>query len=112
MTPILMMAPATLFTVLMIGFPFLYAGYLSLHLITLGSSAEPVFVGLDNYLKMFQDPVFATAFRVNFTIYFVGLFRMLAARDAQEQHAESVDEGCCGERTGGSEGQRRAGARR
>jgi len=73
LAPVLMIAPAALFTVLMIGFPFLYAGYLSLHKITLGSPDPAVFVGLNNYLKAIDDPIFWTAVRVNLFLYAAGL---------------------------------------
>ncbi len=73
LAPVLMMAPAAIFTVLMIGFPFVYAGYLSLHKITLGSPDPAVFIGLDNFAKAMGDPIFWTAVRVNLALYAVGL---------------------------------------
>ncbi|MBI5305768.1 MAG: sugar ABC transporter permease [Chloroflexi bacterium] len=73
LAPLLMLAPATIFTLLMIGFPFVYAGYLSLHKLTLGSPTPPVFIGLDNFIKALDDPVFWTALRVNLFLYAVGL---------------------------------------
>lgn len=73
LTPAMMAAPALIFTLVMVGFPFAYAGYMALHRLTLASTQPPVFVGLGNFIQAANDPVFWMAVRVNFTLFFVGL---------------------------------------
>lgn len=71
--PVVMIAPATIFSILMIGFPFAYAIYLSLTDFRLGTPDLPEFVGLDNYIGAFQDPVFYTSVRVTLVIFVVSM---------------------------------------
>ncbi|MEW5718759.1 MAG: sugar ABC transporter permease, partial [Chloroflexota bacterium] len=73
LAPWVMMSPAVLFSVLMIGFPFAYAFYLAVTNFRLGSAAAPQFVGLANLAQAIADPVFHTSVRVTLTIYFVAL---------------------------------------
>ncbi len=73
LAPVLMMAPAALFSVLMIGFPFAYAFYLSVTNFRLGTPDLPKFVGLGNFAQAFQDPIFYTALKITLTIYVVAL---------------------------------------
>lgn len=68
-----MVAPAALFSVLMVGFPFAYAGYLALTDFRLASPQPARFVGLANFARALQDPVFHKAVRVTLTIYVVAL---------------------------------------
>ena len=73
LAPVLMMAPAAIFSILMIGFPFAYAFYLSLTNFRLGTPDPPEFIGLGNFINAFKDPVFYTALRVTLVIYVVAL---------------------------------------
>ena len=73
LAPVLMMAPAAIFSILMIGFPFAYAFYLSLTNFRLGTPDPPEFIGLANFINAFKDPVFYTALRVTLVIYVVAL---------------------------------------
>lgn len=73
LAPVAMMAPATVFSILMIGFPFAYALYLSLTNFRLGTPKAPEFIGLENFVRAFSDPVFYTSIRVTLVIYVVAL---------------------------------------
>ncbi|MEW5960857.1 MAG: sugar ABC transporter permease, partial [Chloroflexota bacterium] len=73
LAPVLMMAPATIFSILMIGFPFAYALYLSLTNFRLGTPKPPEFTGLANFIQAFQDPIFYTSIRITLVIYVVSL---------------------------------------
>ncbi|MGQ9458137.1 MAG: carbohydrate ABC transporter permease [Anaerolineae bacterium] len=73
LAPALMVAPAALFSVLMVGFPFGYAAYLALTDFRLASTVPATFVGLGNFIRAFQDPVFHRALQVTLTIYVVAL---------------------------------------
>lgn len=53
-----MMGPAVLFTVAMIGFPFAFTIWISLHSWTMGSPTPALFIGLKNYLFLLQDTMF------------------------------------------------------
>src|SRR5512132_606027 len=55
-----MIAPAILYIVSLVGFPFVLAIYYSLSDATTGS-ASIHFVGLRNFAALFDDPVFVTA---------------------------------------------------
>jgi len=71
--PIMMVSPAAIFTVIMILFPILYSAYLSLVKWTPGSEDAP-FVGLANYIRMFQDPTFWLALGITLKLFLVCLF--------------------------------------
>lgn len=66
-----MIAPAVVFTLLMTGFPLLYAIFLSLNHFLFGSNAK--FVGIANYIRMFHDPVFWNGLVVTFALYVIAL---------------------------------------
>lgn len=66
----LLLAPAVLYIVLLVGFPFVFAIYLSLTDATIG---RPVgtFVGLDNFAEIVQARTFRTALKNTFVFTFV-----------------------------------------
>jgi multiple sugar transport system permease protein len=66
----LMIAPAILYIVLLIGFPFFLALYYSVSDITLGSRTMH-FVGLKNFKAVIQTPTFQLALRNTFIFTFV-----------------------------------------
>ena len=66
-----MIIPAVLFTLIMTGFPLLYAIFLSLNHFLFGSHAR--FVGVQNYIRMFHNPVFWYGLLVTFVLYFIAL---------------------------------------
>lgn len=59
-----MTAPAFAFSILMIGAPFAYTIWISLHNWFMGGVGPQQFIGLGNYMKMLGDPTFWLAFRV------------------------------------------------
>ncbi len=69
--PVLLLLPAIIAILLVIGFPMLYSLYISFTDYTLTSGSDFHFVGLKNYLDLFQDPVFWDAF--GRTILFMAL---------------------------------------
>ncbi|HEV2357935.1 MAG TPA: sugar ABC transporter permease [bacterium] len=71
-----LLGPALAFVVLLTGFPFLYAIYLSLNRFLFGNS--PRFIGLGNYAEMLRDPLFWTGLRVTFVLYLASLAAQLA----------------------------------
>lgn len=73
LTPVIMVAPAAIFTLAMILFPILYSIYLSLVKWTPGAEDNP-FVGLSNYIRMFNDPVFWLALSITLKLFLVCLF--------------------------------------
>ncbi len=75
-----MIAPAILYIVCLVGFPFLLAIYYSLSDATTGS-ASIHFVGLRNFAALFDDPVFLTALwnTVFFTVVSQALVVVLAS---------------------------------
>jgi multiple sugar transport system permease protein len=64
---ILFPLPAILFIGMMMVFPILYTLYLSFTNWNLTSGAEPSFVGLDSYLRVFSEPRFLHAIGRTFT---------------------------------------------
>jgi len=52
--------PTLLILALVLAYPIYYAGYLSMHRVTLVQLRSGVFpfVGFDNYLKVLEDPLF------------------------------------------------------
>lgn len=66
----LMLAPAILYIVLLVGFPFFLALYYSLSDITLGSRRMQ-FVGLRNFKAVIQNPVFLVSLKNTFIFTFV-----------------------------------------
>jgi multiple sugar transport system permease protein len=60
---VIMVAPAVLYMVAMVGYPFALAVYLSLSDATVATSGFGKFVGLDNFISLFQSSVFLTALR-------------------------------------------------
>jgi len=59
--PILLLLPAIVLMLFVIGFPMLYSLYLSFTNFTLLSSGSAKFVGLQNYATLFKDQVFLRA---------------------------------------------------
>src|ERR1700761_7902259 len=66
-----MTAPIVIFIVGMIAAPLVYAVYLSLTDASVGQMEH--FVGLANYRKMLQDPLFWNGLRVTLELYVVSL---------------------------------------
>ncbi|HXF83722.1 MAG TPA: sugar ABC transporter permease [bacterium] len=62
----LLLTPAVLYIVLLVGFPFLFALYLSLTDATTGNPYGR-YIGLANFIEVFQDPVAMRALRNTFT---------------------------------------------
>ncbi|MDQ7842602.1 MAG: sugar ABC transporter permease [Armatimonadota bacterium] len=62
----LLLTPAVLYIALLVGFPFLFALYLSLTDATTGNPYGR-YIGLDNFVEVFQDPVAMRALRNTFT---------------------------------------------
>lgn len=69
--PILLLLPAIIVILLVIGFPMLYSLYISFTNYTLTSAGNFHFIGFQNYMTLFQDPVFWDAF--GRTILFMAL---------------------------------------
>lgn len=59
----LFLAPTAVYLLSLTLFPFIYSLYLSLHQVKLTRLSRKVFVGLDNYAKLFTDPLFLDACR-------------------------------------------------
>ncbi|HEX9015223.1 MAG TPA: sugar ABC transporter permease [Chloroflexota bacterium] len=73
LAPWLMILPATLFTVAMIGFPLVYALFMAVTDFTLSSVANPAFIGLGNLQRAAGDPVFWTSVRVTLALFLLSL---------------------------------------
>jgi multiple sugar transport system permease protein len=69
--PILLLLPAIIVILLVIGFPMLYSLYISFTNYTLTSAGNFHFIGFQNYMTLFRDPVFWDAF--GRTILFMAL---------------------------------------
>lgn len=63
-----MMAPALIFSLVLIAAPIVYTAWISLHKWFLGSRGGKPFVGLANYIHMIHDPTFLLALRVTLEI--------------------------------------------
>jgi multiple sugar transport system permease protein len=72
-----MIAPAIIFTVLMIAFPLVYAVFLSFQEFSFGQL--PAFIGLENFRMLFDDPVFWNGFRITAILFFGGMVVELIA---------------------------------
>lgn len=72
-----MALPALIFAGGMIGFPFMYAVWLSLSSVELG--AAPKFAGLANYHRLVGDPEFWNGFRLTLQLYVMSLSMQLVA---------------------------------
>jgi multiple sugar transport system permease protein len=71
-------APAVIFTVVMIAFPFAYTVWLSLHNVAIGSPTR--FIGGANYAALAtSDPVFWQSVRVTLVLFAVSLVLQLGA---------------------------------
>ena len=66
-----LVAPAVLFTLLLIAFPLLYTAWLSLQKVALGGGGS--FVGAANYTHMLADGTFWNGLRVSFVLYALSL---------------------------------------
>lgn len=74
----LLTAPAVIFTVAMIAFPFAYTLWLSLHNLSIGSATK--FIGGANYVSLLSsDPLFWQTVRVTLVLYVISLVLQLAA---------------------------------
>jgi multiple sugar transport system permease protein len=60
---LLMNAPSLLIMALVLAYPIYYAGYLSFHKVGIGQlrKGEFPFAGFDNYVRLFDDPLFTLA---------------------------------------------------
>ncbi len=70
-------APAVLFTLLLIAFPFLYTGWLSLQKVELGGGGT--FIGAANFANMLADDTFWNGLRVSLVLYVASLALQLVA---------------------------------
>lgn len=63
-----MNAPSFLILFLVLAYPIFYAGYLSFHRVGMGQlrSGEFPFAGLDNYARLFSDPLFLLSLKNTF----------------------------------------------
>ncbi len=73
----LMMAPAVLFTVLLIAFPLAYTLWMSLQRYSIGES--PKFIGAANYLHLVQDANFWHGMKITLLLYLLALLMQLVA---------------------------------
>jgi len=71
-----MLIPAVAFTVILIGLPFLYTIYLSLHQFVFGKDA--LFNAGRNYLLMLQDRLFWNGLWVTLLLYLISLALQMA----------------------------------
>src|ERR687884_109498 len=62
----LLVAPAILYILLLVGYPFVLAVYLSMSNTDVATTGLGRFVGLDNFLALFGSDVFWTALRNTF----------------------------------------------
>ena len=70
-------APAVLFTLAMIAFPFVYTVWLSLHNVAIGSPTR--FKGAANYVALMSDSLFWNGVRITFVLYVISLVLQLSA---------------------------------
>ncbi len=66
MMPYLFLAPATFFILAFLAYPLLTVFFYSLQSYDVTKIAEKGFVGLDNFVKVFQDPIFYRSLGVSF----------------------------------------------
>lgn len=71
----LLSAPAVLFTLIMIAFPFGYGLWMSFQ--KFDFTGEPVFIGADNYVRLWNDPRFWSGMRVTVVLYVMSLVLQL-----------------------------------
>src|SRR5690242_4138676 len=71
----LLVAPAILYSGVLVAYPFLLAIYLSLSNADVSTSGFGRFVGFDNFIALFENPVFLTALRN--TLMFTGVSAVL-----------------------------------
>jgi multiple sugar transport system permease protein len=67
-------APAVLFMVVMMAFPILYTGRLSLYEWSMSSVMAPEWIGFDNYAELMKSGRFRNSVRVTLIYTFVSLF--------------------------------------
>ena len=72
-----MSAPAVIFTVAMIAFPFCYALWLGFQTFSIGG--KTAFAGLDNYARLVRDGEFWNGLYVTFALYFLALAMQMIA---------------------------------
>jgi len=66
-------APATLFIFVFMLYPLVYSGYLSLTKYNFVRMRTPTFIGIQNFVQAFKDPMFLTALK-NTGVYAVSYF--------------------------------------
>lgn len=69
---LLLCAPAAIVMLLVVGYPLLYAGYLSLFRADLGTPEANTFVGLRNYVTVLGSPIWWRAFGLTMFVTVVG----------------------------------------
>lgn len=72
-----MMAPAVVFTILLIAFPLAYTLWMSLQQYSVGES--PKFIGAANYAQLAKDDNFWHGLKITFVLYFLSLALQLVA---------------------------------
>ena len=82
--PYLLVAPAFILMLLIVGYPILNSIYMSFLSYTLFKPKDIKFVGLANYIKVLRDPIFKeslinTALWVGFGVFFQFLFGLILA---------------------------------
>jgi multiple sugar transport system permease protein len=87
----LLVAPAILYIALLVGYPFLLALYLSMSDANVATVGLGNFVGLDNFISLFQAPQFLIALRntIMFTVI-AGVFKGLLGTSLAFLLAENV----------------------
>ncbi|PMQ01220.1 MAG: ABC transporter permease [Dictyoglomus sp. NZ13-RE01] len=61
---VLFLGPAIIFLILMLLYPLVYSFYMSLHKWELAQVTPPSFIGLKNYINLFNDPLFWNALKI------------------------------------------------
>ena len=79
--------PAIFIYAAVIVFPIIYSFVLSF--MEWGGSGVPKFVGMANYVKMFQDPIFLHGLRNNAGIILISVFGQISARLRVSVHSVS-----------------------
>jgi multiple sugar transport system permease protein len=74
--PVFLISPANILLLLFIAVPSIYIIWLSLHKLTFGMSST--FVGLDNYIQIFSDPIFWRAALNTFIVVNIVVYAELA----------------------------------
>jgi multiple sugar transport system permease protein len=70
-----LLLPMLVFILLLVGLPLVYAAWLSFTEFRFGS--EPVFNGIDNYLRQLDDPLVWSGLKITFVLYALSLVMQL-----------------------------------